>query len=87
MSKYDIVVDVPLKEFDAVLRFARTDRDGVRHDRQFVVRFPSADFETAEQAAYQIAYAIVENLPKSEDNNRYGWKMAGDDAVGTIAEA
>ncbi len=75
-----------IKEFDAVLRFARTDRDGFRSTRECVVRFPcSDDFGAAEDTAHRIAYAIVEGLPKTEDNNAYGWKMARE-PVGTITE-
>ena len=76
----------PIKDFDAVLRFARTDRDGISSTYECVVRFPCfADFEAAEDTAHRIAYAIVEGLPKTEDNNAYGWKMDRE-AVGTITE-
>ncbi len=50
--------------------------DGLSDRLDVTVRIPSTDADTAEHAAVQIGYSIVEGLPDVGDNNRYGWKLA-----------
>ncbi len=62
--------------FDVVIPLTRRTPDGPRESLDVRIRIPSADADTAEHAAVQIGYTVVENLPDEGDNNRYGWKLA-----------
>ncbi len=68
------IANVPT--FDVTAPLVRHPADGQPERMEVSIRIPSGDFESAEKAAHEIAWAIVTNLPSEGDNNRYGWKIA-----------
>jgi hypothetical protein len=77
------IADPPV--FTAIIPLVRLATDGTREQLDVTVRIPSTDADTAESAAVQIGYAIVENLPDVGDNNRYGWKLAQSGPIVAVA--
>lgn len=66
----------PLRWFEVTVPLVRRPREGASEAQDVNLRIPSTDEESARSAAREIAWAIVENLPKTGDNNRDGWKLA-----------
>lgn len=63
-------------DFDVTIPLIRTDEDGRSHQRDINLRIPSRDIDAATETAQEIGWVIVAELPKSNDNNRHGWKIA-----------
>jgi hypothetical protein len=62
--------------FEVTVPPIRRPADGPEDAQDVTLRFPSTDEDTATEAAREIAWVIVDNLPKEPDNNRHGWKLA-----------
>jgi hypothetical protein len=70
---------------NVTIPLGRRTLDGGKETIDVKLRIPAADPRSAENAATDIGYAIVDNLPQVGDGNRHGWKSAGH--VTEISEA
>lgn len=62
--------------FEVTVPLIRKSGGSLVEQRDVVLRIPSNDLPSATTAAQEIAWTVVEHLPKEPDNNRTGWKLA-----------